>query len=220
MICVTGKDTHDCRHDDKKHCRYNLIGVATRLKVERPRNRDLISGRGNVFFLYPKLCNRLWGPPSNLFNVYRCKTAWKWNWLQDPCWSRGSESGDCTDISPYIFMTHTHTLYFIWTESVLSTALIGVISVGEKLPYFCRQSNECYWLHYHRVTRENVYYSRIRTCMCLPQSWASKHSTQVAPPAFPGRFGVCTIDHFWPHCGEPVKWKINCIVERDVSNEL
>lgn len=95
-----------------------------------------------------------------------------------------------------------------------------ISSVGEKLFYFCRQSNGCSWLRDYRVTRENGYYSRIRTCMSHPQSWASKHSTQVAPPAFPERFGVCTIDHFWPHSGEPVKWKINCIVERDVSNEL
>jgi len=114
----------------------------------------------------------------------------------------------------------THTLHLDRVCIVSRVNWSDISSVAEKLLYFCHQSNGCYWLPDYRVTRENVYYSRIRTCMCLPQSWASKHSTQVAPPAFPGRFGVCTIDHFWPHVGEPVKWKINCIVERDVSNEL
>lgn len=115
----------------------------------------------------------------------------------------------------------THTLLHLDRVSIASRVnWSDISSVGEKLLYFCRQSNGCYWLPDYRVTRENVYYSRIRTCTCLPQSWASKHSTQVGPAAFPGRFGVCTIDHFWPHSGEPVKRKINCIAERDVSNEL
>lgn len=115
----------------------------------------------------------------------------------------------------------THALLHLDRVCIASRVNWSDISSGDtKLLYFCRQWNGCYWLPDNRVTKENVYYSRIRTCMCLPQSWASKHSTQVAPPAFPVRFGVCMIDHFWPHSGEPVKWKINCIAERDVSNEL
>jgi len=107
----------------------------------------------------------------------------------------------------------THTLLHLDRVCIDSRVNWSVISsVGEKLLYFFRQSNGCYWLPDYHVTRENVYYSRIRTCMCLPHSWASKHSTQLASPAFPGRFGVCMIDHFWPHSGEPVKWKISCIV--------
>jgi len=193
----------------------------TSLEVGHSRNRGLISGRGSVFFLYPKRCNRLRSPPNNLINVYRCKTVWKWNWPQPLLVTRFRKCLVYRHPSLYLHDMHRHTFYFIWTVCIASRVnWSDISSVDEKLLYFCRQSNGCYWLPDYRVTRENVYYSRIRTCMCLPQSWASKHSTQVAPPAFQGRFGVCTIDHFWPHSGESVRWKINCIVERDVSNEL
>jgi len=99
----------------------------TRLEVGRSRNRGLISGRGSVFFLYPKRCNRLWSPPSNLINVYRCKTVWKWNWPQPLLVTRFRKCLVYRHPSLYLHDMHKHTFYFIWTESALPATLIGVI---------------------------------------------------------------------------------------------
>jgi hypothetical protein len=41
------------------------------LRAGRPGDRGSIPGRGKRFFLYPLCPDRLWGPPSLLYNGYR-----------------------------------------------------------------------------------------------------------------------------------------------------
>jgi hypothetical protein len=47
------------------------VGVMTRLRATRLRNRGSIPNRGKNFVSSPKRPDRLWCPPSLLFNVYR-----------------------------------------------------------------------------------------------------------------------------------------------------
>jgi hypothetical protein len=50
---------------------YQLSQYSVWLGAGRPGDRGSIPGRGKEFFLYPLCPDRLWGPPSLLYNGYR-----------------------------------------------------------------------------------------------------------------------------------------------------
>jgi len=59
------------------------VGRMFRIRAGRPSHRDLFFSRSKIFFSYPKCPDRLWGPPSLLFNqdqgmFAREKTARMW----------------------------------------------------------------------------------------------------------------------------------------------
>jgi hypothetical protein len=48
--------------------RHGSVGIATRLRVGRPRSQGSIPGRGERFFCSPQRPDRPWGPASVLYN--------------------------------------------------------------------------------------------------------------------------------------------------------
>jgi hypothetical protein len=67
------------------------------LRTERPGDRGSILGRSIVFFLWPLCPDRLWGPPSLLYNGYRgvlsseVSAAGAWRWPLTPIQCRSQE---------------------------------------------------------------------------------------------------------------------------------
>ena len=55
----------------------SIVCIFTRLYAGHPRNRGLISGRGQTFISYSQLPDRLWGPPNLRFNGYGSYSGWR-----------------------------------------------------------------------------------------------------------------------------------------------
>jgi hypothetical protein len=51
--------------------RDSSVKISTRLRAGRPKSRDSIPGRGNVFFSYSYCPDQLWGPPRLLYKIHR-----------------------------------------------------------------------------------------------------------------------------------------------------
>jgi len=92
----------------KKHTKQELewITSSTKLLAGQQKNKGSIPGKGKRLFSSLKRSDRVWGPPSLMFNWYRVKAAGTWSW---PLISgtKINNQRSCTFPPPYDFISCT-----------------------------------------------------------------------------------------------------------------
>ena len=85
-----------------------VVGILTRLRAARPRNRGLIPGRGKRFYSSPECLDEIWGRLSLSFFA-EGKSAGSWSSLFNSIQWRGSE---CVELC-----LHFHICFMVCAEA-------------------------------------------------------------------------------------------------------